>query len=112
MKKIQQTNLDQTGTAIYILPSGDRKYIPLYSLRPIEEAHDIEDSMNHNRLEPIRLENVYLTNNLMPTKIEDIIENYRKSHLNLPEDYMEELVSGFPYILGGEEPDFKIGFYK
>jgi hypothetical protein len=46
----------------------------------------------------------------MQAKIEDTIEEYRKGHNNLPEDYMEELLSGFPYIQG-LEPAFKKAYY-
>ena len=37
---------------------------------------------------------------ILKCPIEDAIEDYRKKHLDLPEAYMEELVSGFPYIVG------------
>ena len=95
--KLQQTSLDQTGVAILSMNGKEEKQIPLFSLKPVEEAQSIVENF-FPACE--RIEAVYFTNNLMETKIEDIISNYRKNHKNLPENYMEELLSGFPYVIG------------
>ena len=119
--KFQQKNLDQTGVAVLSV-NGEEKIVPLYSLQPVEEAMQIADSLKISRINSsktgieltkvtnVDVTNVYVTNNLMETKIEDIIEKYRISHANLPEDYMEELLSGFPYIMG-TEPQYKKAYY-
>lgn len=107
--KFQQKNLDQTGIAV-ILINKNEKVVPLYSLQPVDEAMQIADSMSSSCGCNADVTNVYVTNNLMETKIEDIIEKYRVSHDNLPEDYMEELISGFPYIMG-TEPQYKKAYY-
>ena len=107
--KLQQRNLDQTGVAILELEDGSIKEIPLYSLEPIQEA----DTIVENFYPTCTHKCVYFTNNLMPnhTKIEDIISVYMKQNGGvLPEDLMEDLVSGFPYIRGNE-PDFKNAYY-
>ena len=38
---IRQTNLNQTGVAIISLESGNKKIIPLFSLKPMEEAEKL-----------------------------------------------------------------------
>lgn len=104
--KLQQTSLDQTGIAIFKNSTGDQKDIPLFTLNPITEAQSLQSTY----FKEWEIRHVYVTNNLMQAKIEDIIEEYRKGHRNLPEDYMEELLSGFPYIQG-LEPAFKKAYY-
>ena len=95
--KLQQMNLDQTGIAILLMEDGSEKQIPLYSCQPVQEAKTLVSIYFKNCK---RIEGVYFTNNLMPTKIEDIISKYRENHACLPENYMEELLSGFPFIIG------------
>ena len=93
--KIKQKTLEQTGVCILSNKREEGfKVIPLYSLNIIEEANSIATELDSF------IEAVYASNNLMEKKIEDIIEEYMKTSLNLPEDYMEELLSGFPYIKG------------
>ena len=70
----------------------------LFSLHPVEEANELVRNYFTNSCEKIK--SVYITNNLMEAKIEDLISKYREKHLCLPENYMEELLSGFPYIIG------------
>lgn len=96
--KLQQTSLDQTGIAILELNNGEEKHIPLFSLKPVEEANNIVRDYFSSYCKNIKA--VYFTNNLMDSKIEDLIESYRKNRKNLPENYMDELLSGFPYIIG------------
>lgn len=95
--KLQQMNLDQTGVAIIALKEDKEKILPLFSLNPVEEAQEIVKNY-YPECETVRA--VYFTNNLMETKIEDIIGKYRENHSCLPENYMEELLSGFPFIIG------------
>lgn len=98
--KLQQKNLDQTGVTILLLKEDGKeveKQIPLYSLKPIEEAQRLVELYYPNCIE---IKATYNSNNLLKCPIENIIEDYRKEHLDLPEAYMEELVSGFPYIIG------------
>ena len=104
-KKLQQTSLDQTGMAILYI-NGEEKHIPLFSLDPYTESEDMIQKYFPN-CEKFK---VYVTNNLLLTPIEDTIEDYCIGKLNLPEDYMEELLSGFPYIVG-REPAFKKAYY-
>ena len=101
--KLCQRSLDQTGSAIISI-DGKEKEIPLYSLEPVSEAQNIVKKY-FPTCEEIKA--VYVTNNLMTTKIEDVIRDYRKDHLDLPEDLMEELISGFPFIYGLEVKNTK-----
>ena len=109
--KYKQLNLDQTGLAILLFRNGEEKELPLYSLNPFSEANDIVDFLEKNRKEEVTLKKIFYTNNLVEPKIEDTIEEYMKGNLALPEDYIDELVSGFPYILG-EEPAFSKAYYS
>lgn len=104
--KLQQTSLDQTGVAVFENNAGEQKIIPLFTLNPVGEAQSLQISY----FREWEVKHIYVTNNLMQAKIEDIIEEYRKGHKALPEDYMEELLSGFPYIQG-LEPAFKKAYY-
>jgi hypothetical protein len=103
--KLQQTTLDQTGVTILLMKDGEEKHLPLFSLKPIEEAQTLVKRYFNKSCECIKA--TYFSNNLMEVKIEDVISKYRESHLALPENYMEELVSGFPYIIGRETGDTK-----
>ena len=108
--KLQQTTLDQTGIAILEFEDGERT-IPLFSIYPVEEAQNI---VKDYFPDCIKIKAVYMTNNLMDlmgTKIEDIIHNYREKNDCLPENYMDELLSGFPYIIGRED-EVTIYFYS
>lgn len=107
--KLKQTSLDQTGIAIIQTTEGD-EYIPLFSLEPDKEARELVALYYKNNSKFIQLKACYITNNLMEVKIEDIIEKYMQNNLNLPEDYMEELISGFPFIKG-LEPAFNKAYY-
>ena len=94
---IQQTSLDQTGIAIFETEDGERKQIPLFSLAPFEEAEELATYMDGERKE------VYITNNLCEYRIEHKIRDYKKEHDgSIPEDFMEELASGVPFIEGSE----------
>ena len=98
--KLQQANLDQTGVAILEMKgSSEEKILPLFSLNPVGEAQEVV-KYYFPECETIRA--VYFTNNLMEVKIEDIINKFRETSLALPENYMEELLSGFPFIIGNE----------
>lgn len=99
MKKLQQKSLDQTGAAILILGGNEEKVIPLFSLNPVEEANSLVEQYFP---ECEKIKAVYITNNLLDTKIEDLISAYKEECSALPEDYMEDLVSGFPFVFDRE----------
>lgn len=93
---IQQTSLDQTGIAIFKIENDEEKQIPLFSLTPLEEAKEIAIYIGCNKPE-----HVYITNNLCEYRIEHEIRDYKKEHNeSIPEDFMEQLASGFPFIEG------------
>ena len=96
MKKLKQTSLDQTGIAILKI-KDEYKVIPLFSENPIKEANEV------GALFPLGTEvkNVFVANSMLDFKIEDCIKDFQTYLPNtLPEDMMEELVSGFPYTYG------------
>lgn len=105
--KLQQKTLDQTGIAILRMEDDSEKQIPLFSCNPVQEAQSLVQNYFPNCK---KISSVYFTNNLMETKIEYIISKYREGHACLPEDYMEELLSGFPFIFG-KEFENTIAFY-
>lgn len=94
MKKLKQISLDQTGVAILDI-DGTEKVFPLYSNTPSLEAGEVASFYFD-----AEIKNVFVTNNMLDYRIEDCIEDYRKNYNSsvLPEDYMEELVSGFPFL--------------
>ena len=94
-QRLFRTSMEQTGAAIY--KAGDKeKIIPLFSNNPLNEARSIT-------IGDYQLEHVFYTNNLLDYKIEDLIRDFINENKFLPEDYMEELVSGFPFIIGMNE---------
>lgn len=96
--KIRQTSIEQTGIAIFTTEEGER-CVPLFSLEVCKEANELQTYFK-TLTRPTR---VYMTNNLLEYRIEDEIEKFKKEHNNVvPEEYMEQLVSGFPYIEGYE----------
>lgn len=109
-----QTNLNQTGIAVF--KSRDKKeediFIPLFSRSPLAEANAIEEEsiLDKNYFHT----HTFVTNNLLDYKIEDAISDFMAGLRIkfLPEDMMEELVSGFPFIKGylGSE-DTSLAFY-
>lgn len=102
---IQQTSLDQTGVAITKLATGEEKQIPLFSLSPCEEAQELSYYLEGE------LKHVFITNNLCEYKIEDEIREYKKSHPRaIPEEFMDQLASGLPFI-EGYEPLFLMSCY-
>lgn len=94
MKKLKQISLDQTGVAILDI-DGTEKVFPLYSNTPTAEADEVVSFYSD-----AEIKNVFVTNNMLDYRIEDCIEDYIKNYNSsvLPEDYMEELVSGFPFL--------------
>ena len=105
--KLEQRNLDQTGVAILKMQDGSRKEIPLYSVEPIKEAKELQACFFCEA----EIEHVFFSNNLMKDKIETKINRYREGNNSvLPENYMDELLNGFPNIMG-LEPDFGAYFY-
>ena len=96
MNKLKQTSLDQTGVAIFSLSDKKEKIIPLFSLNPMAEAENMLKMFPSGT----ELAHVFLANNMLTYKIGDAIDAFTKEHNYLPEDLMDELVSGFPFIEG------------
>lgn len=94
MKTLKQISLDQTGVVILDI-DGKEKVFPLYSNNPSLEAGEVASFYPN-----AEIKNVFVTNNMLDYRIEDCITEYRKSYNSdvLPENYMEELVSGFPFL--------------
>jgi len=97
--------MDQTGVAILIMPNGKEKIVPLFSCHPHREADDMVKVLG-----AVKVKSFFLANNLLDVHIEDIISEYKKAYKSLPEDLMDELVSGFPFI-SGLEPKFSPAYY-
>lgn len=102
---IQQTNLEQTGIAIFETETNEKKQIPLFSLSPCEEAREMSTYIDGE------LKHVFITNNLCEYRIENEIKDYKKEHDGvIPEEFMDQLASGFPFI-EGYEPKFIMSCY-
>ena len=99
MKKLKQTSLDQTGIAI-LSPeknSLEEIKIPLFSEKPTKEANELLLLFPSGTI----IRHVFISNNLLDYKIEDCIKEFQKEFSNvLPENMMDEMVSGFPFIRG------------
>lgn len=93
---IRQTSLDQTGVAIIPLSSGDSKIIPLFSLKPVEEAYKMANMISDAR-RPI---DVFVANNLLDYKIEDKIREVVSNEGYLPESLVDEVALGIPFVTG------------
>ena len=95
--KLQQRSLDQTGVAILELENNEEKEIPLFSLTPVEEANTIAEKY----FPSCKIKHVFITNNLMNVKIEDTIAEFIKNNNGVvPENLIEEILTGFPYVIG------------
>lgn len=94
MKKLFRTSIEQTGIAIFLGEYDEEIYRPMFSNNPCAEARDISFVTGD------RLKDVFYSNNLLDYKIEDIIKDFVREHGCLPENYVEELVNGFPFIIG------------
>ena len=94
--KLKITSLEQTGIAIFRDKEGKEKYIPLFSDNPCEEARglfarDMKASIHTD---------VFYTNQMCNYKIETVVKEFVDKHKFLPENYIEEIVSGFPHVGG------------
>lgn len=92
MKKLFRTCIEQTGIAVYTNKDGEEIRRPMFSNNPQEEAREVA-----NLTGDILLCTFY-SNNMMDYKIEEEINKFVKRNGFLPENYMEELISGFPFI--------------
>lgn len=92
--KLKRISVEQTGVAIVEDDNGNVKQIPLYSNDPCEEARDIVAHLG------VKLKDTYYTSNLMEYKIEDMVEDFTNDNGFLPENFMDEMVMGFPFIFG------------
>lgn len=97
--RLQQKSLFQTAIAIVIMEDGSERQIPLFSSKPfMDEVPKLQE-----RLPIAEVKHVYLSNNLMKYKIENTIEAFVSTHGYLPENFMNELRSGFPFIYNSIE---------
>lgn len=92
--KLKRTSVEQTGVVIVEDNNGNIKQIPLYSNDPCEEARDVVAHLG------VKLKDTYYTSNLMEYKIEDMVEDFTNDNGFLPENFMDEMVIGFPFIFG------------
>ena len=99
-----QTSIDQTGVAICELKDGSTKQYPLFSDSPATEFKEIISTIPEIK-EGLHL---FVTNNFMASKIEDITYSYMEndpSHA-LPENYVSYMVSGFPMVRDASQVAF------
>ena len=100
--KIKQTSLDQTGVAIIEINNSE-KIVPLFSLHYTREAEDIAEDIRKVSYGGAFVKSVFLANNLLDYRIEDAIADFQSVKPKvLPEDMMDELLSGFPFITGNK----------
>ena len=100
--KLFRTSIEQTGVAIFVNKEGEEKAVPLFSDEPCEEARDLRKFITGYTLSDVFYANV---KGLIDYRIEDLIKDFYNKHGFLPENYVEELVCGFPYI-GGMNKNF------
>ena len=96
--KLQQTDLMQTGVAIFRNSAKEQVQVPLFSSTPLTEAQEIVES-----LEGYTIEHVFYSNSMflnepgsIGNRIKEVVENYGF----LPEDLMEDLKRGFVCVTG------------
>ena len=103
---IQQTSIDQTGIAIFKSENNESINIPLFSLTPFDEAEELAVYVEGE------LKDIFISNNLCDYRIEDEIRDYKKKNLgSIPEEFMEQLASGFPFVNNGSELLFLMSCY-
>ena len=95
--KLKRTSVTQTGIAILVDKEGNTKQIPLYSNNPCDEARELRELDGLNNY---TVKDVFYTNNMMEYKIEKVIENFVRINHFLPESIVDEMVMGFPGIIG------------
>ncbi len=92
--KIQQKSLLQTGVLIVEMPNGEEKQIPLFSKKPQTE----EIPAFKKRFPNIEVKQVFFTSTLLGYRIVETVEEVVGKRGFLPENYMNEIRSGFPFI--------------
>ena len=93
MKKLFRTCIEQTGIAIY--KKGNKEIMrPMFSLCPREEAKEVMELTGDELIA------TFYSNSMMGYKIESLIKEFIAKNKYLPENYVEELVNGFPFIIG------------
>lgn len=108
-KKFIQTNLNQTGVAIFSCKDEEDIIIPLFGRAPLIEARSIE-AEGHILPNNYSLKNTFISNNLLDYRIEDAIKDFINREGFLPEDMVDDIVTGFPFI-EGEEFELYPAFY-
>ena len=99
-----QTSIDQTGVAICEMDDGSIKQYPLFSTSPVAEFNEIVNNFPKVK----KGLHLFVTNNFMAAKIEDIVRSYMEddpSHA-LPENYVSYMVSGFPMVRDKDQVSF------
>lgn len=104
--KLFKRDINQTGVAIIKIKNGSEKEVPLYSLTPNEEIKSLLPY-----IKDVQSYSIYLSNNMMDYRIETCIKEFEERNGFIPEDMLDELVSGFPYVMG-TEPGFNKRYYK
>lgn len=94
--KLKITSLEQTGVAIFKDKEGNEKHIPLFSDNPCEEARGLFAMDTKASL----LTNVFYTNQMCNYKIEMVVKEFVGKNKFLPENYIDEMASGFPFVFG------------
>ena len=94
-----QRSIHQTGVAVIEMADGSEKEIPTFTVDPSYEAQGLLKYLG----EGCEVKHVFCTNNLMSYKIGDEIQKFIYYNNFLPEDLMEDLAFGFPFIYGRED---------
>lgn len=92
--KLFRTSIEQTGVTIVEDNEGNLKQIPLYSNSPCKEARVFAGAFG------CKIKDTFYTNSMMDYKIEDCVRDFEEKYGFLPENYMDEMVNGFPFIHG------------
>lgn len=98
MQKLFQTSIQQTGVALLEIEGEKERVIPLFSRGPVEEANRFVKNLHNKLNKNIIIKNVFYSNNLMDYKIEDLVRDFIKENGFLPSNYINDMVSGFPFI--------------
>lgn len=102
-----RTSIYQTGLAIFVDEDGNEKRVPLFTHVPFNEAKELQKQHFKNYYS---IKGIFYTNEMMSYRMEDLIKEFLNKHHFLPQNYVDELASGFPHI-PGHNPSF-VHFYK
>lgn len=92
--KLVRTSINQTGASLFINErTGEEKIIPMFTKNPCEEARGIQ-------IPNYTLKWTVYSNNLLDYKLDELINDFIAKNKFLPENYVEEIVLGFPFTSG------------